>query len=130
MKRIILIATFGLLTQLVTAQQGIINISQDATLEAALERHKQINKNKTKVDGWTVFVMSSTDRTKVTTAKATFLRTYSDIPVDWEYTRPFYNLHAGAFATKLEAASLLARMKAQYPSAYIGRTKFTPRELL
>jgi hypothetical protein len=130
MKKIILIAVFGLLAQFAIAQQGVININQDATLEVALERHKQINRNTTKVDGWTVMIMSSTDRTKVTDAKAIFLRTFPTVPVDWEYTRPFFKLSAGAFATKLEAASLLARIKAQYPSAYTGRAKFSPRELL
>ncbi|MFK7949154.1 MAG: SPOR domain-containing protein [Saprospiraceae bacterium] len=129
MKKLILIAIFGFLTQFATAQ-GVININQDATLESALEKHKQINRNTGKVDGWTVMIMSSTDRTKVTNTKAAFLRTFPSIPVDWEYTRPFFKLRAGAYASKLEAASLLARIKTQYPSAYIGRAKFSPRELL
>lgn len=130
MRKLILIAVFGFLAQFATAQQGVINISQDATMESALERHKQINRNTAKIDGWTVMIMSSTDRAKVVDTKAAFLRTFPNIPADWEYTRPFFKLRAGAFSTKLEAASLLARIKTQYPSAYIGRAKFSPRELL
>lgn len=129
MKKLILITVFGFLAQFAIAQ-GVININQDATLESALTKHKQINRNTSKIDGWTVMIMSSTDRAKVTDTKAVFLRTFPSIPVDWEYTRPFFKLRAGAYATKLEAASMLAKIKTQYPSAYIGRAKFSPRELL
>lgn len=130
MKRGILIAMFGLLAQFAAAQQGVININQDVTLEAALEKHKQINRNVTRVDGWTVMVLSSTDRTKVTDAKAALLRTMPNTIIDWEYARPFFKLRAGAFETKVEAAPLLEYIKVQYPGAYIGQIKVHPRELL
>ncbi len=129
MKRLILIAVLGFFVQ-IAAAQGIINITQDADIEAALKRHKQINRGNVKVDGWCIMIASSTDRAKVTDAKAEFLRNYPNIPVDWDYERPFFKLRAGAYATKLEAASLLELIKIQYPSAYIGRAKFFPRDLM
>lgn len=129
MKRLLLIAVLGFFAQFATAQ-GVINITQDAEIEAALSRHKQINKGTIKIDGWCVMISSSTDRAKVTTEKANFLRSFPDIPVEWDYERPFFKLRAGAYAEKFGAAALLASIKAQYPSAYIGRAKFLPRELL
>jgi hypothetical protein len=130
MKRGILIAMFGLLVQLATAQQGVININQDVTLEAAIEKHKQINRSNINVEGWTVMVLSSTDRTKVTDAKAALLRVLPNTIVDWEYARPFFKLRAGAYETKVEAAPLLEYIKVQYPGAYIAKIKVHPRELL
>lgn len=130
MKRLILIAILGFFAQAVFAQQGIINIVQDAEIETALNRHKTFNQNIQKVDGWCVMIMSSTDRAKVTAVKSDFLRNFSSIPIDWIYARPFFKLQAGAYNTKMEAARLLALIKTQYPSAYISRAKFTPRKLL
>lgn len=129
MKKLLLIAVLGFFAQFATAQ-GVINITQDAEIESALNRHKQLNQGTSKVDGWCVMITSSTDREKVTGIKANFLRTFPNIPVDWDYERPFFKLRAGAYATKMEAAALLAIIKTQYPSAYIGRAKFSPRDLL
>lgn len=130
MKKLILIAVLGFFAQFVFAQQGVINIVQDAEIEAALTRHKQLNKSIDKMDGWCVTIASSTDRAKVTDVKTQFLRDFSDVPIDWVYERPFFKLQAGAYNTKMEATQLLTLIKTQYPSAYIGRAKFTPRELL
>jgi hypothetical protein len=130
MKKLVLIAVLGFFAQSVFAQQGVINIVQGAEIEAALTRHKQLNASIEKMDGWCVMITSSTDRAKVTDIKTQFLRDFSNIPVDWVYERPFFKLQAGAYNTKMEAAELLALIKTQYPSAYIGRAKFTPRELL
>lgn len=130
MKKLIFIAVLGFVAQFAFAQQGVINIVQDADIEAALNRHKQLNANIEKIDGWCVMITSSTDRAKVTDIKAQFLRDFGDVPIDWIYERPFFKLQAGAYNTRMEAAELLALIKAQYPSAYISRAKFTPRELL
>ncbi|NJN77547.1 MAG: hypothetical protein HC803_03815 [Saprospiraceae bacterium] len=130
MKKLVLIVTLGFFAQAIFAQQGVINIVQDAEIEAALSRHKALNRSIEKMDGWCVMITSSTDRAKVTDIKAQFLRDFSNIPIDWVYERPFFKLQAGAYNTKMEAAELLAIIKAQYPSAYISRAKFTPRELL
>jgi hypothetical protein len=45
MKRLILIVVLGVFAQTVFAQQGIINIVQDAEIETALNRHKTFNQN-------------------------------------------------------------------------------------
>lgn len=129
MKKLVLITVLGFVAQFAFAQ-GVINIVQDADIEAALNRHKQLNKSIEKMDGWCVMITSSTDRAKVTDVKAQFLRDFGDVPIDWIYERPFFKLQAGAYNTKMEASELLTLIKAQYPSAYISRAKFTPRELL
>jgi hypothetical protein len=130
MKKLVFIAVLGFVAQFAFAQQGVINIVQDADIEAALNRHKELNANIEKIDGWCVMITSSTDRAKVTDVKAQFLRDFGDVPIDWIYERPFFKLQAGAYNTRMEAAELLALIKVQYPSAYISRAKFTPRELL
>ena len=113
MKKLVLITILAFIAQFAFAQQGVINIVQDADIEAALSRHKQLNKSIEKMDGWCVMITSSTDRAKVTDVKTQFLRDFSNIPIDWVYERPFFKLQAGAYNTKMEASELLTLIKAQ-----------------
>lgn len=129
MKHLFLIILICVLANLATAQ-GVINIVQDANIEAAVQRHKEINQSTKKIKGWCVMISSSTDRTKMMNTKTQFLRDYSYIPTEWIYERPYFKLRAGAYNTKMEAAGLLKSIKELYPSAYITRGEFFPRELL
>lgn len=129
MKQLFLIILICAIAESATAQ-GVINIVQDASVESALQRHKEINQSTPKIKGWCVMVSASTDRTKMMETKTQFLRDYSYISIDWIYERPYFKLRAGAYNTKIEAAGLLEEIKALYPSAYLTKGEFTPRELL
>jgi len=129
MKQLFLVILICGLAEFATAQ-GVINIVQDADVESALQRHKEINQSTKKIKGWCVMISATTDRSKMMAAKTKFLRDYSYIPVDWVYERPYFKLRAGAYNTKMEAAGLLKSIKSLYPSAYITRGQFSPRELL
>jgi hypothetical protein len=110
--------------------QGIINIVQDAELEAALQRHKELNRATTELKGWCVMLTTSTDRAKVTDLKAAFVRDFPDIPIEWTYERPYFKLQAGAYENKREAHGLLENLKNQYPGAYLARGSFSTRSML
>jgi hypothetical protein len=129
MKQLFLIILICGIAEFATAQ-GVINIVQDAEIESALQRHKEINQSTQKIKGWCVMISASTDRAKMMSAKAQFLRDYPYIQMDWIYENPYFKLRAGAYNTKMEAAGLLKKIKGLYPSAYITRGEFTPRELL
>lgn len=127
MKHILFVFSFLLIGQIAVGQ-GIINITQDPSIEAAIEKHKAINKGTTKLNGWCVQLMASTNREKVMNMKSRFLQSHPETRVDWDYERPFFKLKAGAFKTKLEATGLLHQIKRQYPGAYVTRGKFHPKE--
>jgi hypothetical protein len=129
MKKTLFLLIFSCFCFFIKAQ-GVINITQETVIEKALEQHKKINQSITQVEGWCVVIASSTDREQVMASKATFLRNYSDLKVDWVYQRPFFELRAGAFESKLEATALLYALKPIYPSAYVIQGKFAPREML
>lgn len=129
MKQLFLIFLICGLAEFATAQ-GVINITQDEGIEGAVQRHKEINQGTEKIKGWCVMISASTDRSRMMDTKTQFLRDYSYVPTEWIYERPYFKLRAGAFNTKMEAAGLLQEIKELYPSAYITRGEFTPRELL
>lgn len=129
MKHLFLIVLICGIAEFATAQ-GVINIVQDGNIEAAIQRHKEINQSTQKIKGWCVMISATTDRAKMMNTKAQFLRDYSYIQVDWVYERPYFKLRAGAYNTKMEAAGLLQSIKELYPSAYLTKGEFTPRELL
>ena len=111
-----------------TAQVTII---QSSDIQTLLDKEKSINKSTTTVRGWSIQILSSDDRTKVTELKTTFLNTYPNIAVDWDYEAPYYKLRAGAFRTKAEATRLLYKLREQFPDAYtVKNNNISPIDLL
>ncbi len=109
--------------------QVTINQSQDVI--DLIDKDKAVRKSKKYISGWSVQLLASNERSKVTELKGVFLNTYPDIKVDWDYDSPYYKLQAGAFRTKREASRLLERIKPQFPDAYIvTNRKISPIDLL
>ena len=129
MKNICFIFCLFLFSQTVVAQ-GVINITQDPAIEAAINKHIAMNKANTKQNGWCIQLMASNNRDKVMNMKSRFIQSHPGVLIDWDYERPFFKLKAGAFKTKLEALSLLTKVKGQYPGAYVTRGKFHPKEFI
>jgi hypothetical protein len=108
-----------------------INIVQSADIIDLVNQDKAVNKSVTKVSGWSVQLLASNERAKVTDLKALFLNTYTNIKVDWDYEAPYYKLKAGAFLTKKEASRLLFQIRNNFPDAYVVRNNnIAPIDLL
>lgn len=109
--------------------QVSINASED--ILQMLNKEKQVNKSITTISGWSIQILSSDDRNKVTELKGVFLNTYPNTIVDWDYEAPYYKLRAGAYRTKPEATRLLYKVRSQFPDAYVVRNnKISPLDLL
>lgn len=107
-----------------------ISVTEEAAITEMMERFTDENKSRTSVEGWRIQLLATTDRQKMERSKQTFQYRYPNIPVDWEHSKPYYKLRAGAFATKLEAIRLLYLLKEDYPSAYPAKDKkIRPEEM-
>lgn len=116
---------------LVNHVQAQVTIIQSDDIQELLNKEKQVNKSTTTIKGWSIQILSSDNRTKVTELKGVFLNTYPNTPVDWDYEAPYYKLRAGAYRTKSEATRLLYKVREQFPDAYIVRNnKISPIDLL
>ena len=123
----ILIAFIGLSNY----TQAQVTIIQSDDVEQLLAKEKEVNKSTTTIKGWSIQMLSSDDRTKITELKGIFLNTYPNTPVDWTYEAPYYKLRAGAYRTKAEATRLLYKVREQFPDAYIVRNNnISPIDLL
>ncbi|MGB0864207.1 MAG: hypothetical protein ACPG19_00180 [Saprospiraceae bacterium] len=108
-----------------------INIVQSSDIIDLVNQDKATNKAITKISGWSVQLLASNERSKVTDLKVLFLNTYSNIKVDWDYQAPYYKLKAGAFLTKREATRLLFQIRDNFPDAYVVRNNnIAPIDLL
>ena len=111
--------------------QAQVTIIQSDDIKQLLDKEKQVNKSTSTIKGWSIQILSSDDRSKITELKGVFLNTYPNTPVDWDYEAPYYKLRAGAYRSKTEATRLLYKVREQFPDAYIVRNnKISPIDLL
>jgi len=92
-----------------------------------------ISRNRTNpgLVGWRLQLVSSTDRSRMESAKATFLSQFPDVPADWVHEKPYYKLRAGAFRTRLEAAAFLENLGDAYQGAYPAQDRnIHPRDFI
>lgn len=111
--------------------QAQVTIVQSDDIQRLLDKEKQVNKSIRTIKGWSVQILSSDNRAKITELKGVFLNTYPTTAVDWNYEAPYYKLRAGAYRTKSEATGLLYKIREQFPDAYIVRNNnISPIDLL
>ena len=130
MGRLILLSVIALIFSLrVNAQD--IKITEEASITKLMERFVQINKLQTKVEGWRIQLLATTDRQKLESARISFQYRYPNVSVDWVHSKPYYKLRAGAFATKLEALHLKYVLEKDYTGIYLVKdNNINPVELI
>ena len=125
-KIIILLITVFILCNL-NAQ---VTINEDQAISDIMQRHLNQNKSSPTISGWRIQLLATTDRRKVEREEAKFIQEHPTIKVNWEHSKPYYKLKAGAFATKLEATRLLKELKQTYYSAIITKSEVDLSEIL
>lgn len=80
--------------------------------------------------GWRVQILATTDRQRLEAVQANFKLNYPSVPVDWEHTKPYYKLRAGAFQTKQEAERLKYELSKQFDGVYLVQDEVSESELL
>jgi len=107
-----------------------IEINEDVAVSNIMQRHIDQNRSTSRISGWRIQLMASTNRQKIEQEEAKFIGRYPTISVFWEHSKPYYKLKAGAFATKLEATRTLRELKKSYSSAILTKSNVTYLEVL
>lgn len=98
-----------------------------ALQEKKAEYHKRTNGES---DGYRVKIHFGADKSKAREAQSKFTAKYVEIPAYEEYQQPNFVINVGDFKTKLEAYELLKHIKADFPYAFIVKSKIRPMKLV
>jgi len=112
------------------ATSAQVEITEDAGVASLLQKHRSQNSMSTMISGWRIQLLATTDRRKVENEESKFIQRYPLIRVNWEHSKPYYKLKAGAFATRLDATRLLKELKKYYPSALLTKSNVSINEVL
>lgn len=108
-----------------------MQVSEDPAVGQLFQAWVRSNRVNTRLSGWRVQLLSTTDRTMVEDRKTRFRLQYPDIPADWIHEKPYYKLRAGAFTNKLEAQAFAATLRDAWPGAYPAKDNaIHPRDFL
>ena len=110
--------------------QADITVNVDPQVEGLLELFQSSSRANTKISGWRVQILATTDRARLETVETDFKVNYPNIPVDWVHDTPYYKLRAGAFSTKQEAERLKYTLSRQFEGVYLVRADVKKSELL
>ena len=110
--------------------QAQVQITEDPEVASLIQKHMDQNRMSSTIPGWRIQLMATTDRRKVENEESKFIQRYPLIQVNWEHSKPYYKLKAGAFANKLDATHLLKELKKYYPSALLTKTNVSINEIL
>lgn len=110
--------------------QSAVSINPEAGIDDLMELFQTENETESKVDGWRVQILATTDRSRLETVESAFKVNYPSVPVDWVHTKPYYKLRAGAFQTKQEAERLKFTLGRQFEGVYLVKDKVGENELL
>ncbi len=119
-----------LLASLTVQGQSSIVVQADQEVSKLLDAFVRVNTSETKVTGWRVQILATTDRQRLETVESSFKLNYPSIPVDWVHANPYYKLRAGAFQTKAEAERLKNTLSQQFDGVYLVKDQVTESELL
>ena len=97
-----------------------------ALQEKKAEYHRRTNGE---CDGYRVKIHFIADRSKANEVKARFSSKYNDVPTHDDYQQPNFVVNVGDFKTKLEAYELLKKIQADFPYAFIVKSKVRPTKL-
>lgn len=110
--------------------QGV-QYNENPIVSNIMDRFVELNKNKKTVEGWRIQILATNDRQKLESARQAFQYRYPNVPVNWVHNRPWYQLRAGAFSTKLEALRLKYILSQDYTGIYpVKDDNIEPEELI
>ncbi|WP_461533589.1 SPOR domain-containing protein [Sinomicrobium sp.] len=99
------------------AQEGKINIKQDAKVEKLLTARMELNQDDSADERYRIQIYNG-NLEGATKEQSNFKKSF-DIDCDIAFKTPTYRVYAGKFRTRLEADRHLIKIKREYPSAFI-----------
>ncbi|WP_044085518.1 SPOR domain-containing protein [Lewinella cohaerens] len=98
-----------------------VQVKMDPIIGDMLDQYTAVNQSQNTVSGWRVQILATTSRERLESVQQSFRYHYPNIPVEWEHSRPYYKLQAGAFRTKRDALRLKYILSREYEGLYLVR---------
>ncbi len=100
-----------------------VTVKTEPGIDALMELFQTENEAESKVDGWRVQILATTDRNRLNTVESEFKVNYPSVLVDWVHTKPYHKLRAVPFQTKQEAERLKYTLVRQFEGVYLVKDK-------
>jgi hypothetical protein len=105
---------------------GKVTIVQDNDIIKLIDRHLYEESKRKGISGYRIRIYSNSGkqaRTDGPKVEAEFISRYNNIKTYYVFDSPFYLLYVGDFRTHSNAMKFLKSIEAQYPDAFIVRTR-------
>lgn len=121
MKKILLLFAISLLGMFITATElkAQINVNCDPQVENMMQVFKNANVKETKIEGYRIQIVQTSDRDKVRKLKTELLQDFPDMRVYETYEAPFFKLRTGNFTSRYEAYQVLVQLKEKFNGIFI-----------
>ena len=96
-------------------------VFQDVRIQLLSDKYRMINEEKGTISGYRVGLFASQESLEARQAKSKFQALFPETRTDLKFQKPFFNLFAGGYRTRLEAEKWLTEFKEAFPDAYIVR---------
>lgn len=120
MKKVFLLFFLTALMSNWTMAQGV-QIEESSNIDEMMTFFERKNREKTEISAWRIQVLATTDRRMMEQTKSRFARTFPYLKTRWTHKDPYYQIKAGAFATKIEALPELDKVKRKFRKAHLVR---------
>lgn len=111
-----------------SAQQ--VSWNEEAAVRQTLKKYQDNLKQRQKVQGWRVQFFSTTDRRSMENTLRQLKARYPDLQFTWIYKEPLYQIRAGAFLYRKDAAPLQHILKKEFAGAFPVQDEIEILELL
>lgn len=111
---------------------GHVVIVQDPAIDTILQRHLELNEklllnaDNHAIDGYRIQIFEESGNRSSTRARevmAGFSEKYPEVPVYLTWQAPNYKVRVGDFGTRMQAEGFLAKIRRDYPIAWVIRDK-------
>jgi len=105
-------------------------IVEDPGVTSMMRSYVSYNKQNTKMRGWRVQLVATTDKRQMETARRKFENRYPEYELMFNHEPPFFHLQTGAFLTKKDALPFMQRMKKSFSGAFLVADEIEVYELM
>ena len=84
-----------------------------------MKKYEEANRSSDEIQAWRIQVVATTDRRLMESTRSKFRTYFPGLKCTWSHKAPYYQVQAGAFATKQEALPEIGRVKDKFPKAYL-----------
>ena len=104
-------------------------VSEPEKVSQMMSTYRSTNLAEEEMQGWRIRLVATTERRIMESTREKFRRYFPYMKSQWSHMNPYYQVQAGAFATKMEALPELNRVKEKFPKAYLILDKISKEEI-